>query len=315
MQLDQLARSIFLKDGRLRPILRALTYLAASFAGTIIVYVFAAAILGIGLTRPAGANFSIRGLYAFEISVCLASVGAALLLRRYLDRRSVASLGLAPRGPWLRLLSIGVLLGAGMQCLVFAIDELLGYSHVTAMATVGQDAAELARYAPLFILVAIGEETSTRGYLFQNLWEEWGVAAAIVLTSIFFAYLHLGNPNSHADVVLTVAGLLAYAVWACLSVLWTKSLWLAIGVHFAWNLFEGPVLGFPVSGIDTGTTMIAQQIAGPRWFTGGPFGPEAGASSIIALAAGLALLYFLHRRGAFSHAFDAREAYARGDLV
>ena len=198
-----------------------------------------------------------------------------------------------------------------MQCFVFALNEVFGYSHVTAVAGFRSDFSELAKYVPLFALVAIAEEFSMRGYLFQNLWEEWGPVAAVVLTSALFAFAHLGNPNSHSQVALTIAGLLAYAAWACLCILWTKSLWCVVGVHFAWNLFEGPVLGFPVSGLGFDTTAIRQTIAGPAWFTGGTFGPESGACALVALGAGLALLYLLHRGGAFAGAYDAREDYAR----
>jgi hypothetical protein len=41
-------------------------------------------------------------------------------------------------------------------------------------------------------------------------------------------------------------------------------------------------------------------VNGPEWFTGGSFGPEAGASSLIALAIGIAVLLWMHRRGAFA---------------
>ncbi len=310
VRLDQMIRRIFLKDERLRPIIRCVIYIVATIvcAGSLAALV--AVIAGFKPTDLAS-DSAYPALLISEASLCAAAVGVAIVQRRFLDRRSIASLGLTFRGPWARLLLIGILLGAGMQAFVFAIDAALGYSHVTALASASADAIELARYVPFLALVAVAEEMLARGYLFQNLWEEWGVVAAVIVTAALFAAGHLGNPNSHAELVLTVGGLLAYAVWACLSVVWTKSLWLVVGVHFAWNLFEGPVFGFPVSGIAFGTTAVAQSIAGPQWFTGGPFGPEAGASSLAALAAGLGMLYWLHRAGAFSNSPDVRESYAR----
>lgn len=312
MRLDDLVHRIFLKDGRLRPVFRAIIYIVATVIGAAFLAALATQLGGASLAPSfKGGSPSVGAFLVFEACLCAAIVGVAVLLRGYLDRRSVASLGLWFQRPWLRLLAIGVLLGAFMPCAVFAIDELLGYSHVTAVASAGADLLTIAEYVPLFILVAVAEEYSVRGYLFQNLWEEWGAPAAIVVSSALFAFLHLSNPNSHANLALTVGGLLAFGVWASLSILWTKSLWPAIGAHFAWNLFEGPVLGFPVSGLSFSATAITQTIAGPDWFTGGPFGPESGASAILALAAGLAVLYWMHRRGAFSDAFDAREPYAR----
>lgn len=303
---------IFLKDGRLRPILRAIAYVVATFVCAGILIWVVALLMGLPPqpTKPGPPPYAF--LVVSEVCGCVVAVGIALLFRTYIDRRSTSSLGLAFRGPWLRLLSIGILIGAGMQLLVFAADEALGYSHVVGTASIGADALELARYVPLFLAVAVFEEMSMRGYLFQNLWEEWGLIAAVVITSVLFAVAHLGNPNSQANLALTLAGLLAYGVWGCLSFVWTKSLWLAVGVHFAWNLFEGPILGFPVSGLTNfDVTAVRQTIEGPSWFTGGPFGPESGASALLALLLGFAALYWMYRRGMFADAFDAREPYAR----
>jgi CAAX protease family protein len=312
VQSDSLVQRIFLKDGRLRPILRSIVYIVAVGIATGFLFTIVSIVAGFGLTRNArstGPTF--EQLFLFEACLCAAVVGVAILLRRSLDRRSVASLGFALRGVWIRLLAFGILLGAGMQCFVFAIDELFGYSHVTSFAPLQSDLVNISEFILLFALVAVAEEMLTRGYLFQNIWEEWGAPAAIILTSALFAALHLGNPNSHAQLVLTLSGLVAYGLWASASLIYTKSLWPAVGVHFAWNLFEGPVLGFPVSGLNFGVPAVGQTIAGPDWFTGGAFGPESGASSLLALVLGFAVLYWLHRRGAFSDAFDAREAYAR----
>lgn len=50
---------------------------------------------------------------------------------------------------------------------------------------------------------------------------------------------------------------------------------LAIGLHFAWNFVQGPLLGFPVSGIGAGGLQQVHD-AGPVWLSGGAYGPEAG---------------------------------------
>jgi membrane protease YdiL (CAAX protease family) len=313
MAVENLGRRIFLKDDRLRPILRVLVFLVATVLATLFLLRLIGSLMNVRPPRAGGIpNLPFEEQAIFEFASAAAVVGVALLLRCYLDRRSIASLGFAFRSGWLRLLALGVVLGAGMQLLVFAMEEFLGYSRVAAYAGTQSDAIELAQYLPFFVVAALAEEMLVRGYVFQNLWEEWGAPAGIVLTAGLFAVLHLGNPNSHANLWFTLAGLAAFGVWACLSFMWTRSLWLALGAHFAWNVLEGPVLGFPVSGFSFGTTALTQKIGGPAWFTGGAFGPESGASSLIALVAGLAFLYWLYRRGAFAAAYDAREAYALG---
>src|SRR5579863_1490218 len=266
----RLARRIFLKEGHLRPVLRVIVFALAFLIAFVVI---GATMAGLSGGSPTDLrNLDYRWTLELECGMTLAVVAAALPLRRFLDGRSIASLGLAVRRSWLRLFATGAIIGIGMQSLVFVMERALGYSRITAVAPLASDVHELALYIPLFIAVAVSEELLVRGYIFQNLWEEFGLPAAAIISALIFASLHLSNPGSHANVVLTVTGLAAYGVWACLSVAWTRSLWLAVGVHFAWNLFEGPVFGFPVSGLDFGASAISQRFSGPAWLTGGAFG-------------------------------------------
>ena len=47
---------------------------------------------------------------------------------------------------------------------------------------------------------------------------------------------------------MSVLGLFVNALLFAVSVLLTRRLSTAIGLHMAWNLFQGLVFGFPVSG-------------------------------------------------------------------
>ena len=48
-----------------------------------------------------------------------------------------------------------------------------------------------------------------------------------------------------------------------------------IGFHFAWNVSEGLIFGFPLSGV-TGFSLLKTTNQGPDLFMGGSFGPEGG---------------------------------------
>jgi membrane protease YdiL (CAAX protease family) len=109
---------------------------------------------------------------------------------------------------------------------------------------------------------------------------------------------------------LTILNIAVDGIWACCAVLWTRSLWLPWAAHFAWNLFEGPVLGRAVSGINTGASIVVQNPVGDPLFTGGRFGPEAGIVVLLSEIVGLLVLYLLYRRGVFERAPDTREEYA-----
>lgn len=298
--------ALVIKDGRLRPALRVVVFALAAMSLLFVLRSQLEAML------PLGGGMPMLVIAAGEVVGAVLVVALAALLRRHLDQRSVASLGVSPAHGSFRLFAIGVAFGAGMQSVVFLSESLTGAARIASYGTLAGDGALVLLAGLGFLATAMLEEVIFRGYALQNLWEEWGFAPALIITSMAFTLLHFDNPHARDVPLATFAGLLSFAVWACFSLYWTKSLWLAVGAHAAWNLFEGPIFGFPVSGLSMGVpTVLGVRVEGPAWLTGGSFGPEAGASSLIALALGSIVLFALQRRGAFRASPDPREAYAR----
>ena len=141
--------------------------------------------------------------------------------------------------------------------------------------------------------VAVYEEIYSRGYLLRNVADGVNMKFSVIVTSLVFALLHLANPNASAASVVSlfVNGLLFAA-----GVLLTGRLSASIGLHAGWNLFEGAVFGFPVSGDKEGASLIGIQQRGPELLTGGAFGPEAGAIGIVASLVGIGLVFVYSRR-------------------
>jgi hypothetical protein len=77
------------------------------------------------------------------------------------------------------------------------------------------------------------------------------------------------------------AGLLLGAAYK-----YSGTLWLPIGIHWAWNFTQGNIFGFEVSGKDLGASLLKSTVSGPDWLTGGAFGAEA---SVIPVLLGLIL--------------------------
>ena len=116
---------------------------------------------------------------------------------------------------------------------------------------------------------------------------------AILLSSVIFAVSHTINPNSIW--YSTIPGILFAALFLAYGWFRSGALWLPIGLHIGWNLFEGPIFGFPVSGLDT-VRLLAHSITGPTLWTGGDFGPEAGLIILPAIAVGSGLVWVYTRR-------------------
>jgi membrane protease YdiL (CAAX protease family) len=86
-----------------------------------------------------------------------------------------------------------------------------------------------------------------------------------------FGLAHASNPNASALSVLGNAlGGLMYGV----AFLGSGRIWLPLGLHFAWNFVQAPVLGFPFLGKEVG--LVQQTPVGSAFITGGSYGPEAG---------------------------------------
>ena len=125
----------------------------------------------------------------------------------------------------------------------------------------------------LFLVTAVGEEIIFRGVLFRWIDEKWGFVAALVVSSLVFGFLHIFQDGAtwwSSLAIAIEAGLLLGAAYK-----YSGTLWLPIGIHWAWNFTQGNVFGIAVSGTDAGASILHGTMSGPDILTGGVFGAEA----------------------------------------
>ena len=230
-------------------------------------------------------------------TVSLVSVTLSVYIaRRWLDKRSFASLGLriSPR-MWKDIL-VGFLITFPMMGLIYLLEWALGWLHFEGFAWQFDPWGVVLRgtlaFFVLFVLVAWGEELLSRGYHLQTLESGLNTFWAVLLSSAVFGVAHLGNPNATwvSALGILLAGL--FLSWGYLS---TRQLWLPMGLHLGWNFFEGVGFGFPVSGLDI-YPLTRITVSGPELWTGGAFGPEAGLIVIPALILGAGLVWIYSRK-------------------
>lgn len=225
------------------------------------------------------------------------AVLAFWLMVKFVDQRPWASAGFS----WHTLipgLLGGFALGAAMLTIGVGTLRLLGVYHVAAFVP------SVWVLAPLLTFLAVGvfEETLFRGYMFQTLEARWGSGIALTATSLVFGLAHLANSVPGASAWMRVAGPLQICFEAGLPLgaayLLTRRWWLPIGIHWAWDYFEGPVYGCPDSGTHDPHALLRAALSGPAILTGGPFGPEAGlAFLLVGTGTGILLLWAAVRRG------------------
>ena len=159
----------------------------------------------------------------------------------------------------------------------------------------GMAAALLALYGFWQVVVAVGEELVARGYIQQKLAEDLATPVAVFLAALMFSLLHLPSIVWSSLPLQLGAIMLVNLLLAGLVLGWgfvkTRTLWLPIALHFAWNLVEYHIFGFAGSqGIYT------VQNLGLELLTGGVTGPEAGLVGTAAFAILLLLVWMLPSR-------------------
>ncbi len=252
---------------------RVALYLFVFLAGTLVLSIGVALAFGPGLFGQAGlAGASVVGPAGVLIAaVTSGAAGATTWLFLHWERRPWSTVGLDRRAGWMAELAAGIGLGAALMAAITALEIGTGWYRFDGTVPAVAAVRDLGFGLVVYAAVAFGEELVTRGYVLQRLAEGWGRGWATVLSSLIFGLLHIGNPGSGPIPILGIfmAGLmLAQAYWS------SGRLWLPIGLHWAWNYFQGPVFGFPVSG--TGASGLLRLVpVGPEPLTGGSFGPEA----------------------------------------
>lgn len=228
--------------------------------------------------------------------LAVAATLATLIARRLLDRKSFASLGLARPRQAARDLCFGFLLSGAMALGVFLL--LAGFGYVTNVRVeLPVTAIAGALILPLAVTVLVGywEELVFRGYLLQNMADGMGLRTAVVISCILYGLVHAGNPN--ATLVSTLI-IVLFGVLRIYGYLATGLLWLSMGAHIGWNFFQGPVFGFNASGHAEETSLLTHELAGPRWLSGGEFGPEGSLLVVpVVLLALLAIRAWSRRYG------------------
>lgn len=217
------------------------------------------------------------------------------LARRFLDKRSFASLGLTMNKEAIQDILTGIGITFVMMGLIFFLELMLGWLKLEAFAwtiePVQNVVVQVILFFIVFIVVAWNEELMSRGYHLQTIASGINLLWGLIISSAIFGILHLANPHA---TWISALGILFAGLFLGYAYLQTKRLWLSIGLHLGWNFFEGVIFGFPVSGLDI-YHLTHINVSGPELWTGGAFGPEAGLILLPAIAVGTYLIYLYTR--------------------
>lgn len=226
-------------------------------------------------------------MIAAQLLITVFPAAISILYCRFIERRSIASMGLVKRN-CVRYYAIGLAIGAAE----FAMCVLICYA-VGAVSYVSTDLNNVG----LFVVICIGwiiqgaeEEILCRGFLMGTMASRLPLWAAVLINSAFFSIMHLFNDGFN---LVVFVNLLLFGIFMSVMAVRFDSIIPCCAVHSIWNLVQGNVFGLPVSGMMTGPSVFRFQLADNMdLWTGGVFGIEGGITeTIIIVALTLALLF------------------------
>jgi len=238
-------------------------------------------------------------LWLMVILECLISLISVWIFRIFVDRKSFASLGWETTGYGAES-ATGFFMGPtllGIASLLLLLSGRLQWTDIS------WDPQSLVISLGLLVLIAFSEELVFRGYILNNLLDtfrnKW---IALAISAVLFAAFHVTNPgiNSLAFANLFLAGCLLG-----MNYIYTKNLWYSLCLHLSWNFFQGPLLGFRVSGL-TLPSLLQTETKGDLLITGGDFGLEG---SVLNMA--MSIIAILVLAWAFERKYNSKQVIAK----
>lgn len=234
---------------------------------------------------------SLPSLFLERLLMLVGYLSAAVLVLRWC-KLPLSLLGMSLRGRGKDLLA-----GLGVAVLLYAVgfgtSLLMGTVEIASVQWVPRD---LLGTLLFFLLVAVTEEVMLRGFVLGRMLSAgMNRFVALFLSSALFSAMHLFNPNF---ALLPFVNILLAGCLLGASFLYTRNLCFPVVLHWFWNWLQGPVLGYEVSGMDSGETLLTLRLTGSDLLTGGSFGFEGSLLCTVLLVVGtLAIVAYYERRG------------------
>jgi membrane protease YdiL (CAAX protease family) len=290
--VEQQAKQPAIKKGWLRALVG---FIIISFSASlgVIPLVISGVIAPEMMEMSASALFNQVGVHMMFVFMLLQFIGALFaifIFRKYVDRRSFMSLGFELSNYKADLVK-GLVWGAALISVGFLALYIFDF---IAIVETDFGAIQWLSYIAFFAIVAFNEEILVRGYLLTNLMASMNKYWALIVSALVFSIMHLANDSTS---LLSIVNLFLAGIMLGIYTIHKRNLWFPIAMHFTWNFFQGPILGFEVSGTKM-DSVINQQVSGSSLVTGGEFGFEGSLLLTVMMIASTTYIHFTYKNKA-----------------
>ncbi|KXB65977.1 CAAX amino terminal protease family protein [Aedoeadaptatus coxii] len=187
--------------------------------------------------------------------------------------------------------SIGLFLGF-LQISIYVLLDLgrgaLGYSG----SNYGNFNLIFLAYFIAFFIQSTSEEVLVRGILTRVLRDRFGRNVAILLPSVFFGLLHLGNEGV---TILSTLNTILVGIFFAKLLFYKENIVLTSGVHAGWNFSMAMIYGLNVSGFNGFDSLLNFKILNYNLYDE-IYGPEGSILVTFIEIISILAIFYLERR-------------------
>ena len=143
-----------------------------------------------------------------------------------------------------------------------------------------------------FFIQSTSEEFLVRGILTRVLYDKYGKNLAIILPSVFFGLLHLGNEGV---TVLSTLNTILVGIFFAKLLFYTDNIMVTSGAHAGWNFSMAMIYGLNVSGISGFDSLLNFKILSYNLYDK-TYGPEGSIVVTFIEIISIFIIFYLEKR-------------------
>lgn len=147
-------------------------------------------------------------------------------------------------------------------------------------------------YFIAFFIQSTSEEVLVRGLLTRALFDKFGKKIAIILPSIFFGLLHLGNEGV---TILSTLNTMLVGIFFAKLLFYSDNIMLTSGVHAGWNFSMAMIYGLNVSGFSGFDSLLNFKILNYALYDKA-YGPEGSIIVTFIEIISILIIFYLEKR-------------------
>lgn len=195
-----------------------------------------------------------------------------MLFCKLIQKRKMRTLGFVKKG-FLKEYAIGLLVGFIFFSLCVLLCIVTGSVKITGLSSTFS-VVPFIFLGLGYMIQGMSEEVLCRGCMMISFARRYPMWIAVLVNSLFFAALHLGNSGIG---ILPIINLALFGIFASIYFIKRGDIWGIGAIHSIWNFAQGHFYGIKVSGMETSCSILNTTfIEGKELINGGNFGIEGG---------------------------------------